>query len=58
MKSFGNCTSPKPFRAAESPFPWAEPNYPFQIAIAGGVDFFQDQATLRARLRPNCTENE
>ena len=50
MKSFGNCTSPKPFRVAESPFPCAEPNYPFQIAMAGGVDFFRDQATPRGAM--------
>ena len=32
---------PETLRAAESPFPWAEPNTPFQIAMAGGVDFFK-----------------
>jgi hypothetical protein len=42
---------PETLRAAESPFPSAEPNYPFQIAMAGGR-FFQDQATLRVRREP------
>ena len=32
---------PETLRAAESPFPWAEPNYPFQIARWRGVDFFK-----------------
>jgi hypothetical protein len=39
MKSFGNCTSPKPFERPE-PISLGRTKYPFQIAMAGGSIFF------------------
>jgi len=34
----------------------AEPQNMSCRSMAGGVDFFQDQAPLRARRRPGCSE--
>jgi len=57
MKSFGNCTSPKPFERPE-PISLGRTKYPFQIAMAGGSIFFSRPghppgAVAVARWRPH-----